>query len=188
MAQGTQRTIFFINSGQRSQLGQLTVAANIENGRGMPATPYRIYGSYAIVYITSGRGSYRDANGFAQEIHAGDLIVVFPELPHSYGPDPGRTWGELYIVFNGPAIDAWRAMGLLSSRQPVYRLLPVDRWEARIREVIGSRLATTPQDQCLHVCKLLTLLTQIAATQAAEAPAPERSHWLARACQILGKT
>src|SRR5579862_4347822 len=134
MAEAGQRTILY-NSVQISPLGRLTLAARIESGRGIiPAQPYRVYGSYALVFITEGQGVYRDANGLTQDIRAGDAILVFPELPHTYGPQPGRTWSELYLVFDGPAIEAWREIGILSAQRPIYHLEPVAHWVARLYE------------------------------------------------------
>ena len=32
---------------------------------------------------------------------AGDLLVVFPEHPHQYGPEAGNEWDEVFIAFKG---------------------------------------------------------------------------------------
>ena len=43
---------------------------------------------------------------------AGDLLVVFPEHPHQYGPEAGDEWDEVFIAFKGAAFEGWRACGL----------------------------------------------------------------------------
>lgn len=175
-------------SALESPLGRLTLAASIEGGRGIvPAQPLRIYGSYALVYITRGRGRYRDANGTAQAIEAGDLIMVFPELAHTYGPRPGETWSELYLVFDGPVFEAWRSIGMLSSRRPVYRLLPIDNWVERFRWVIGQETIDTVDAKALQICRLLTLLTEIATRHEAVARPIDEHHWATKACALLGE-
>lgn len=185
VADAGHRTILH-NSVQISPLGRLTLAARIEGGRGIvPAKPYRVYGSYALVYITEGVGSYRDANGLSQDIHAGDAILVFPELPHTYGPRPGRTWNELYLIFDGPAIEAWREMGILSAQRPIYRLDPVARWTERLLDVVGKEAAQTGQESSLQIVRLLSLLVEMAGLHISAAPIRDDRQWLTKACVIL---
>ncbi len=183
-----QETILCQNA-RPSALGQVTLIAAIEDGRGIvPATPFRIYGSYALVYITCGRGTYSDTRGTAQDIHAGDVIIVFPELPHTYSPRPGETWSELYVVFQGAAFDAWRALGLLHPQVPVRSLTPVDKWAARLRALANGN-AATERDARLQVCRLLTLLTEIVSlpeqTPLASPAVSETDQWAARACALM---
>ena len=187
MAEAGQRTILY-NSAQGSPLGRLTLTARIEGGRGIvPAQPYRVYGSYALVYITEGAGSYRDANGLSQDIRAGDAVLVFPELPHTYGPKPGRTWNELYLIFDGPAVEAWREMGVLSVQRPIYHLEPITQWIGRLMDVIGGGPAQTGQDSSLQICRLLTLLTEMAGLSSSGAPVRDDRQWLTKACVVLGE-
>ena len=44
---------------------------------------------------------------------------MFPGLAHMYGPKPGTRWDELYVIFDGPAFDSWRALGVLNPASPV---------------------------------------------------------------------
>ncbi len=167
-----------------SPLGQITLIAGITGGLGVvPARPFRVYGSYALVVITRGRGVYEDANGVSAAIGAGDAIFVHPALPHTYGPVPGETWDELYVIFSGPAFDAWTALGVLDPRRPLYTLPPPGDWPARLRG-----LAAPAGSEAVQVCRLLTLLTELTETAApggASVPAPA-SAWLPRACTLLG--
>jgi AraC-like DNA-binding protein len=187
MAEAGQRTILY-NSIQSSPLGRLTLAARIEGGRGIvPAQPYRVYGSYALVYITEGAGNYSDANGVSRDIHAGDAILVFPELPHTYGPRSGRTWNELYLIFDGSAIQAWREMGILSTQRPIYHLEPIVQWTDRLLDVIGREPVRTGQDSSLQICRLLTLLTQMADLHSSDTPIRDDRQWITKACVLLGE-
>ena len=169
-----------------SPLGQVTLIAAIHNGRGVqPPLPLRVYGAYALVCITAGQGTYADANGMARNVGAGDAILVFPDLPHTYGPRPGTTWNEFYVVFHGPAFEAWRQMGLLSPSRPVVSLLPLDAWTERLRGLTLPPGETGAGARAGQVCRLLSLLTEISMMQAA-VPAPVGENvWLARACALL---
>jgi AraC-like DNA-binding protein len=79
----------------------------------------RDYRAYACVYLTAGSGRYRDERGRDEAVAAGDLIVVFPGLRHSYGPAPGGTWSECWIGFRGPLFAAIEAEGLVDREHPV---------------------------------------------------------------------
>jgi hypothetical protein len=91
-----------------SPLGTIRLAAFLKNSLGTGRERLRIYGSYALVYLLAGSGHYRDANGNARAVAAGDLIWVYPDLGHEYGPWKGERWDEFFVVFDGPIFDLWR--------------------------------------------------------------------------------
>lgn len=122
----------------RSALGRISLAGLSRNGRGIPRRPLRVLGAWAIVYVLDGGGRYEDANGLRLTLRAGDLLVVFPDLPHTYGPVGAARWTELYLVFDGPVFDLWRANGLLDPAQPVRHLEPIGYWERRLESVLGA--------------------------------------------------
>jgi AraC-like DNA-binding protein len=113
----------------------------VEGQPGIPATTPRRLGRFNVMYIVTGGGRYRDANGIDRAVRAGDLIIAFPDLPHSYGPEAGGKWDEFYIEFDGPAFRAWRTAGVLDDRQPVLRLEPIDYWLQRFMDVVQPFLA-----------------------------------------------
>lgn len=113
--------------GPPSPLGRLTQFGR-QMSRGLQPG-FRVLGSWALVLVVSGKGVYRDAGGVEATLKRGSAILVFPELGHHYGPPAGEgPWEEIYIVFEGPVFDLWRARGLLHSGHPVYHDLPLDMW------------------------------------------------------------
>ena len=90
-----------------SPLGRASLAGSARHSAGVPFASMRILGSYALVYVVGGSGRYADARGVEQKVAAGDLITVFPEIAHAYGPGPREHWDETYIVFDGPVFDLW---------------------------------------------------------------------------------
>jgi hypothetical protein len=90
-------------------LGRLHFGGILRGGIGTGLRGYRQYGMYAVVLVQAGEGIYRDATGAEIPLVAGDVIIVFPELPHHYGPLPGGRWDEAFVAFSGAAFDAWRA-------------------------------------------------------------------------------
>lgn len=140
--------------------------------------PWRVLGQYALVYVLEGRGQYQDANGLISEIAAGDLLLLFPELAHRYGPGSRGTWTELHMIFEGRMFEEWRDIGLLDSSRPLYHLEPVEQWQARFLEI-------APDSGIVAVSRLLTVLTEAAATRSiTETPSPLLP-WLTHARNLL---
>lgn len=168
--------------GSRSPLGGISLAGFIEHSRGLPAHPLRTLGSYALVYVIDGGGRYRDAAGLSRAVRAGDLLVLFPDLPHTYGPEPTTHWTELYVVFDGPVFDLWRGGGLLDPGQPLHHLEPIETWLHRLRSVIEHRDDGTFTSPLLEICRLQTVLGEALATSPGRG---EEDGWVARARALL---
>lgn len=126
-------------------LGRITMAGFLKNHTTAPLDRPRVLGQYATVYIVDGTGTYADANGCQRAIRPGDLILVFPELAHTYGSRDPRGWTEFFLVFEGPVFDLWRQRGLLNSRQPVWHLEPIPYWLSKFESVLGA-----PANRAMH--------------------------------------
>lgn len=167
-------------------LGQIRLVGFLNKDASRMFESRRVFGSYALVYLLEGSGVYSDANRREQRVQAGDLLMLFPDLAHSYGPQRGDRWSELFIVFDGPVFDLWRGTGMLSSERPVHRLTPVETWLDRIQSLLAGGDATqTEAAQAVDVCRFLTLLTEILAVNWPALPDGEGPPWLERACSLL---
>lgn len=138
---------------------------------------WRVLGRYALVYILEGRGRYQNAGGPAHKVEEGDLLLLFPELAHRYGPGNTGTWAEMHILFEGPAFDLARAGGALDSAQPVCRLQPVTHWQAQLEEAARA-------EGLVAVTRLLAFLAEAAATRGGGA-GTTRLPWLEAARLLL---
>jgi AraC-like DNA-binding protein len=169
-------------------LGQIKLAGllNKDDSRAFELT--RVLGSYALVYLLEGSGLYFDANRRKTRVTAGDLIVLFPDLAHSYGPQRGDQWSELFMVFDGPVFDFWRKTGVLNSEQPVHRLEPVETWLERFRAVLTSDFIVQPETaaRALDTCRFLALLTEALASSLSHGEEQTALPWMSRACALLG--
>ena len=164
-------------------LGRLRLAGAITGGRGVtPPPPLRVYGSYAVVGILRGRGTYRDTGGATQPVRAGDVIIVLPEQAHWYGPRRGERWDEFYVTFDGPAFDLWRQAGVLGAASPV---VPAPAgWVENLRSLVEATPPTAPAPaRGQQVADFLALLTRLLPVADAAPPsdtAPEPL-WLRQA-------
>lgn len=86
----------------------------------------RRLGDYAVVFVSSGSGVYRDPFVGPIEIEAPATIQVFPQRPHDYASPNG--WTEHWVLYSGATVAAFEGMGVLDRRRPVQRgaRLPTD--------------------------------------------------------------
>ncbi len=75
--------------------------------------------AYALVYVIDGGGYYADQNTPAQRITAGDVLVLFPGLRHSYYLGDQPTWTEIWLTFRGRLFAELERDGLLDRARPV---------------------------------------------------------------------
>src|SRR5688572_21068410 len=117
------KTSLVIQTPWESPIGRFTQAGYLEANRGLRRTTMRVLGSYGLVYLIGGAGVFRDALGTDQPVRAGNLLVLFPDIGHTYGPAEGQTWSEVYICFDGPIFDVWRKQALLlDASRPIRQL------------------------------------------------------------------
>jgi AraC-like DNA-binding protein len=145
----------------------------------------RILGSYAVVYLKAGEGWFEDDRGWRQAVAAGDLITLFPDIGHRYGPQQGQPWSEFYLVFSGGVFDLWRDCGLLNPAHPVVRLVPVEYWSRRLESVVEKSRVPVPGSSLLEACRLQTVLAEAVATGLNPTGKAEEPAWLALACEAL---
>ena len=156
----------------------VSAAAYIHDSVGVPEGKLRVMGCYALVYILAGGGAYRDAGGGPHRVEAGDLILVFPDLPHTYGPGPDDRWDELHVLFEGEVFDLWRQRGLLDPRRPVLHLEPVSAWLPRLTRVFDPSASGRP---ALQVCRLQEVLAVMMEFDARGAGERASLDWVVRA-------
>jgi AraC-like DNA-binding protein len=145
-------------------LGAVSIVGLIRNGRGISVTQMRTYGQYALVYLLDGNGRMRSGKNPVVPCRAGDLLFLYPEIPHGYGPGPGESWNELYVVFNGAVFDLWRREGLLKPETPLQHLPGISHWFAQLQAIADPRLPDTPDGMLRRICRLQKFLSDIVKT------------------------
>jgi AraC-like DNA-binding protein len=107
----------------RTPLGRIALGGRFLEHTGTPLVrDWQVRGAYSLACVTRGRGLYYDVFGRFQELEVGDLILVFPDIGHRYGPEGTETWDECFLIFDGPIFDLWRAVGLLRPSASIIRL------------------------------------------------------------------
>lgn len=177
------RTELLFHTDAQTPIGCLTLAGFIKNSAGVRGTP-RVLGSYALVYLLEGKGLYQDVRGQHRRVSVGDLLLIFPELGHTYGPIDDEQWSEFYCVFEGRAFDMLRTSGLFSPSQPVLHLQPIAYWLDRLETTIPRRPADTLTARTIDMSRFFQLFTEIVAVGAPTTTAAVPD-WIIAACRML---
>ena len=148
----------------------------------------RVLGSYALILMVTGRGYYCDARGTKRELGAGDALLVFPEIGHAYGPQPGEDWTQIYYVFAGPQFELWRRRELLRPDHPVLRLGAPEYWQQRLLSVLQNepRETARPGAALRSFGRFLDVLAEMIATDAESTKQPQQAAWLEQSLRRLG--
>lgn len=142
----------FHQSATGTPLGNVALGGIISCGAGIPRETLRVYGSYALVY-SLGNGEYRNAQRQLTLLRPGDLIIVFPDIAHQYGPtlshraDVDEEWvrkartlleanleGELYVENVAQRL----GMSPETFRKKFARLTGTSPWRYRLVHIIDQ--------------------------------------------------
>jgi AraC-like DNA-binding protein len=166
-------------SGPSNPIGSGEFGGRLRGTAGTGFSQFRVYGMYALVLLLDGGGRYRDRRGMDCRLSKGDLLVVFPEHPHQYGPEAGDEWDEVFIAFQGPAYEGWRAHGL-DPANPVWRVADRRATARRFFEILRM-----PSGSLAESTALAASIHRLIADLLAQRPV-EGGDWLEKAKQWLG--
>lgn len=175
---GTPGIISYPDS--QTPLGSRIYGGHLRGVGGTGFQQFRAYGMYALVLLLDGtEGRFRDKLGTNRRVGAGDLLVVFPDIPHQYGPEPGDHWEEVFVAFDGAVFETWSAHGL-DPQHPVWSLGDPAGWSKRFFDLLKP--AGSPAELCHIVAGIHTLIADALAVRRLEDSPPP---WLRSACQAL---
>lgn len=104
----------------------------------------RILEGFALLYISSGRGTFESKGNFSTRIEAGHAFVLFPGVWHRYTPDPETGWHEHWIGFDGEIARRWLKYKFISPKNPVVKVATEDTVLATFSRVIQAIRANRP--------------------------------------------
>lgn len=139
MKQNTMKNYKYLVSSQRDKDWGITVntvgSENIEKNYNIypPCTNHpkqfffspsqgRRLDSYQLLYIVHGKGLFFSSPEKSIEIKEGDMIILRPNVWHSYMPDKKTGWKELWIGFEGENMDNRFKNNFFNKEQIIYRI------------------------------------------------------------------
>ena len=181
------RTQPCLQSPLRTAIGDIELAGQLHNISGISTANMRILRRFTLVLMVQGRGYYEDVRGTKLELGPGDVVLVFPEIAHAYGPMPGNDWTQVYFVFDGPQFQLWRAQGLLSPDRPVLRLGSPDYWRQRLHDVIVKEPVHANGASLRAMGRFLQVVTEMIALDVESTRERTRDPWLEKSLKRLGE-
>lgn len=175
----------WLSSPLPSAIGTIWLAGQIQDKSDISAKRMRVLGRYALVFVVSGECRYRDAIGRDLKLRPGDTLLLEPDLPHAYG-NRIQPWGQVFVVFSGPAFDLLQTSSTFHSNQPVWHLEPVNLWKRRLESIFSPPESPDPIDGLQTLGRFIQLLTEMASTDAGARRRPETA-WLEESIKILGE-
>lgn len=147
---------------------------------------------FALVFVIKGDGWFSHAGGPRKNIAAGEVLLLFPGIEHSYGPQGGATWSEYWLMFRGDLFTTMQRHGRLDVQRPSFKVGLQPNIVAEFSALIAARVwaaqrQRTPLEAqaeegelAARVVLLLARLQQLSLTSEARAP-----QWLDQACTRL---
>lgn len=182
-----RRTQPWLQSPLRTPIGDIELAGLLRNITGISRSNMRILRRFTLVLMVEGQGYYEDARGTKLELRPGDVALIFPEIAHAYGPQPGCDWTQIYFVFDGPQFELWRKQGLLSPDRPVLRLGAAEYWSQRLYEILKSEPVHGPAAALRAMGRFLQLITEMIAIDAESTRETTRDGWLEKSLRRLSE-
>ncbi|MBI2513152.1 MAG: helix-turn-helix transcriptional regulator [Opitutae bacterium] len=177
----------WLQSPLRTPVGEIELAGLLVNVGGIDPANMRILRRFTLVLMVEGEGYFRDARGANIALQAGDVVLVFPEIAHAYGPVAGGEWTQVYFVFDGPQFQLWRGQGLLAPERPVLRLGSPDYWRRRLHEVVKSEPLHRAGAPLRAMGRFLQVVLEMVAVDAENVRQAGRDAWLEKSLRLLGE-
>ena len=104
----------------------------------------RVLDSFALVYVSGGRGNFESAGNPNLPLEPGNVFLLFPGVWHRYQPDSQTGWHEFWIGFDGVMARNWRKSTFISPAKPVIKVNAEDTMLATFSRMIQAVRATRP--------------------------------------------
>lgn len=115
---------------------------------------------FGIVFITAGEGWFEDKHTPRTVVSRGDMFFLYPNVWHTYGPEEGGYWNEIFLVFYGEIPGSWHRAGWLPTNPPLLSLGDVSFWKRKIENVPGKRMPWDAGSCCEEMNRLQQLLSE----------------------------
>jgi len=166
-----------------SPIGRLIHAALWENSTG--PMQMRTLKNFCMTLTIDGSAFYESPVGGSHTLGPGDMVIVFPDVPHVYGPSKGRHWTEFFVDFDGPVFSLLCQTGMIDPAHPIFHVEPVEYWQRRLREIVESPLRGGPELVSVRVCQFCQFLVDAIAHHKGYLAGAENLAWLDNAKVLL---
>ena len=151
----------------------------------------RTLDDFALVYLVAGSGRFATATHSSQVI-AGDVLLLFPGIEHSYAPEIPGMWDEYWLMCRGEVFTGLQRIGLLDPQRSLWHPGVISHLIDEFAALVTERLASMarPRNQTVALAGEAALAAQAhllvaRLAQADAAAAPAVPNWMIVACAAL---
>lgn len=130
-----------------------------------PLAPYvgnRVLQQYAIMYLLEGGGIYSDPLNGQLDVRAGDAILLFPGLAHTYERSQvDMPWTEVFLELSGRLFSDLENAGEISRKEPILHPGLSSSLAAPIDELVRDYLSASPGEEAVYCARAYLILTRI---------------------------
>lgn len=138
---------------------------------------------YFVMYVLDGKGTYEDPLHGKRQVSAGDAIVTFPGLPHSYQPQP--LWDEAYLSLRGSIFTQLEEEGILRRDTPVISPGLAPALTSSFKSLVDDFVKVHPLANPVQTARVHMLLAQMVDSHRAAQAARTGGDFMRRACALL---
>ena len=117
--------------------------------------------SMVLVMVLRGQGTATDWQGREHRVHAGDMIFLPPDLPHSVVQDPDGQWAEFYLNFDPRFYEAVRQLCILPPDRFVFHATMGQAMLAKFEDMFETIRMLTPDGWPMMWAKCHLILADI---------------------------
>jgi AraC-like DNA-binding protein len=120
---------------------------------------------HQIIYISAGEGWFKSAESGRVKIEAGTVILLFPDVWHSYAPAEKVGWNEHWVGFNGDIPRRLVGKGFFGPERPVLRAGEEGRLLALFGDILEATRSNHPALQQIMAGAVVTMLAMLFSEQ-----------------------
>ncbi|MDR0337635.1 MAG: AraC family transcriptional regulator [Planctomycetaceae bacterium] len=97
---------------------------------------------YQLLFLTQGKGTFSSEKTGRQMLSAGNVLILFPDIWHTYHPDPETGWEDYWIGFNGSYAYELCRRNVFTHEKPLFhpkRLQDLRNAFDRLLELVQSK-------------------------------------------------
>ena len=120
---------------------------------------FRSLQDYALVFLLEGHGSFQTESTGIRDLNQKQTFLLFPSIAHLYGPHPGESWKEIWVIFNGRMVEDLQNSNLLNQIEPIRSHSLRRQWE--IETILHRMVDRTRLSDNQHAEDLLHLTADL---------------------------
>jgi AraC-like DNA-binding protein len=149
-------------------------------------TTDRTLTAYVMMYLLEGGGIFDSPAATRQRVSAGDVILLFPGVPHTYGrAGESPTWSECWVEFNGSMFEALEKDGVIRKERPVLSPGLLPPLIAGFDELIRNYQSAVPGEETEFAAQALLLLARVIAADRRRHESEGEREFVIEACARL---